>query len=102
MAIARSNSASASSAFPDRASTWPRVVAASASALLVAAAAFGDASLSDDGDNEPRSKEQPPSTIAINAAGTKARRAGRKIPQRIWGTGLAIMRATLARLTQDC
>src|SRR5450759_2813341 len=89
--MARSNSASASSVFPDRASVWPRVVAAWASATPApAAAAFGGSCLSGADDHDPRSKEQPLSVIASNAASAGARQTGRENPDKRERTGIAI------------
>jgi len=80
---ALSNSASASSVLPDRASAWPRIVEACASSTLVAVeAAFDVVSLSGSGDRDPRLIEQPPIAIAINAIGAHEHRPKREAPEK--------------------
>src|SRR3979409_1425022 len=87
--MARANSATASSAFPDRASVRPRAVAACASPTSAATGAgFGADSLSG-ADHDPRSNEQPHSAIASNPR-TDARRLSREAPEADHGTGMAI------------
>jgi len=76
---------------PDCSSAWPRVAWLLASPAPVSAAAvLALTSLSDEGDHDPRSKEQPPSMIASSAIGAVARAPKRGASEKGMGSGAAI------------